>query len=208
MILHGLATLGLVRIAQVPLAITHNEQDLDAFSIRPALEVAQVGLVLGLLHEELVDQLDSLDAVVAPGGFREVQMIQFLSKKRFVQRPFGQRDLHGRFLGGSQPTRDGWQRCAGDAQDGKVLQKNATRIFHKTWQVWVLSAERTRRRGLRAERKGAGKRRAAAPWRRKPGRSGRGTACDNRPHPWLSISPSTSRTRSWPAPTLRPGPGG
>ena len=105
-VLDGLRPLASSSGAQVALAVDHDQDAGDADVVGALLQVLEVGRVVGLVLEELVDELDPLDAVVLAGDLGEVEVVDLLGEQGLVQRPLGQRDLEvadlaGRGLAGS-----------------------------------------------------------------------------------------------------------
>jgi len=94
--LDGLRPLGRVGGAEVGLAVDHDQHARDALVGGPLPELLQIGLVAGLVVEELVDVLDRVDAEVLAGHAREVEVGAGRAagaEQVLVQRPLGQRDL-------------------------------------------------------------------------------------------------------------------
>ena len=55
-------------------------------------ELGEVGGVVGLVLEELVDELNGLDAVVLAGGLGEVEVVELLGEQGLVEGPLGEGD--------------------------------------------------------------------------------------------------------------------
>ncbi len=64
----------LVRAGEVALAVDHDQHAGHALVVGPLLQLFQVLLVLGLVLEELVDELDALDPELLAGHLGEVQI--------------------------------------------------------------------------------------------------------------------------------------
>ena len=124
MVLDRLRPLCLIRIAERPLAIDHDQVMDHAVILRPLVEVLEVGHVLGLVLEEGVDELDRADAEILPGNLREVEVVDLLLEERLVERPLGERDLKGRLRRGDDRLGPG----KGDPRRGqrRLLQKLTT----------------------------------------------------------------------------------
>src|SRR5439155_19044556 len=69
-----------------------------AFAFRSAFELVQITLVGGLIHEELVDQFNRMDAMVTLRNHGEIEMIHFLPENGVVIGPFGEADFEKRRL--------------------------------------------------------------------------------------------------------------
>ena len=87
MIFHGLMTFGRVRITQAPLAVTHDEQGLNALVLAALLHLGEILLILRLVEEELVYILNGLNAKPARhlGKLKVVQMRLLTLEKTVVQ---------------------------------------------------------------------------------------------------------------------------
>ena len=92
-VLHGLVAIGLVRRAHVTLAVDHDQHAGHAVIVGPGLQILQVGRVVGLVLEELVDELRALDAVLLAGEPGKIEVRDLPGEEGLVQRPFRQRDL-------------------------------------------------------------------------------------------------------------------
>ena len=92
-VLDGLPAFGLVRVAQRAFVVAHDEQDAHALAVGALLELGEVGSVLRLVHEELVDEFDGLDTKFLPRRLWEVEVVEFLAEEGLVERPFGEGDL-------------------------------------------------------------------------------------------------------------------
>ena len=84
--------LGRVRIAKIALAVAHDEDLRDAFILGPLAHLGQVGGVLRLVFEELVDVLDGVD-FQALRDLCEVEVLHPAVEERTVDRPFRERDF-------------------------------------------------------------------------------------------------------------------
>ena len=96
MILDRLGAGGGLGIAKVAEAIAHDQDVRHTLVLRPLGEVGQVGRVLSLVLEELVDVLDRVDAKLLLGGAGEIEVVKFTGEDGAVQRPFRQRDAEER----------------------------------------------------------------------------------------------------------------
>jgi hypothetical protein len=81
-----------IGIAQIAEAITHDQDVRHTLVLRPLGEVGQVGRVLCLVLEELVDVFDRVDAELLLGGVGKIEVVEFAGEDGAVQRPFRQRD--------------------------------------------------------------------------------------------------------------------
>ena len=117
--------------AEVPLAVDHDQDAGDALAGGPLLQLGEVAGVAGLVFEELVDELDAVDPVVAPRHLGEVEVVERAGAQGLVQRPLGQRDLvladlaRGGLAGGGVggeggPAAEGQGRPAGEGGAGEV----------------------------------------------------------------------------------------
>jgi hypothetical protein len=91
-VLHGGLPLGVVRIAEVALAVAHDEHLGDALTLGARVHFREEGRVLGLVLEELVDVLDGVDA----DRFRDLGEIEVLHRpleQRLIDGPLRERDL-------------------------------------------------------------------------------------------------------------------
>lgn len=89
MVVHGLLALGLVGFPQIPFAIAHDEQAFDAQIGGALLHLAQVGLVLRLVHEELIHIFDCLDPVIR-SHLGKIQVVDLAGTEVLVDGPLGQ----------------------------------------------------------------------------------------------------------------------
>ena len=120
-VFHGLFTFGFIRVAEIALAVTHNEHPGHTMVVGAFFEAFEVFLVGGLVHPELVDVFHAADAEIALRDEREIEVIQLAGKKGEVQRPAGEGDFEGRgrrFLG-EGPAREGQGRGGGEGRAEK-----------------------------------------------------------------------------------------
>ena len=96
MILDRLGAGGGLGIAKVAEAIAHDQDVRHTLVLRPLGEVCQVGRILCLVLEELVDVFDRVDPELLLGSAGEIEVVEFAGKERAVQRPFRQRDTEER----------------------------------------------------------------------------------------------------------------
>ena len=75
----------IIRVSQLPLTITHNQQTLDAQIITAVFEFLQVWLVFSFVLEELVDVLHGLDSKVLFGVLGESHVVELAAINRAVQ---------------------------------------------------------------------------------------------------------------------------
>ena len=92
-VVHGFAPLRRVHIAQIALAVDHNEQAAYAFTSGPLFHFIQIRAIRGFVGKELVDVLHCIDAEVTLRRACEVQMIERFRANRPVQRPLRKRDF-------------------------------------------------------------------------------------------------------------------
>ena len=92
-ILDGLVALLLVRGAHVAFAVDHDQDAGHTVVVGTGFQVLEVSRVVGLVLEELVDELDTLDAVLLAGDLGKIEVVDLLGEEGLVQRPLGQRDL-------------------------------------------------------------------------------------------------------------------
>src|SRR5262245_18989816 len=93
MIFHGLFAPGFVGVTQSALIVAHHQQASDPFPVGAPFEFGEISLVLGLVHPELIDVFDRINAVVAFGSDGEIQVVELLGGEGAVQRPLRQRDF-------------------------------------------------------------------------------------------------------------------
>ena len=89
----GLLARGFVSGAEVAGGVEHDQPHLHAFASRSSFEFAQIFRVGRFVREKLIDELDAIDAEVASGRPREIEIGHFAGPKRLVERPFCQRDF-------------------------------------------------------------------------------------------------------------------
>ena len=85
-------------IAQLAFAIAHDQ---NAFNIKVVTlfpEFFDIPIIFFLLFIKLVDILNSIDAKLFLGYFREIACIHFLTKDRFMKRPLCKRDFKKHFF--------------------------------------------------------------------------------------------------------------
>src|SRR5690606_34649172 len=131
-VLDGLPPLRLVRRAQAPFAVAHDQVLVDALAVCAAVHLGQVRRVLRLVLEEAVDVLDCLDAELLPRDAHEVQVVQLARADRAVQRPLRQRDAEpgGRGVGedeGGGAHAPGEAVRSGGAEGPKVSKDDVAR---------------------------------------------------------------------------------
>ena len=71
----------IVRIAQIPQRIAHDQQTGHPLSLRTRLHLLQIVLVTGPAKEERIDIFDAFNAEPA-GGFCKIQVIKFTPEDR------------------------------------------------------------------------------------------------------------------------------
>ena len=76
--------------AHVSLAVDHDQDAGHADVIGALLEILEVGRVVGLVLEKLVDELDPFDPVVLAGDLGEIEVVDLLGEQGSVERPLGQ----------------------------------------------------------------------------------------------------------------------
>ena len=106
MILDRLGAGGGIGIAEVAEAIAHDQDVRHTLVLRPLGEVCQVGRILCLVLEELVDVFDRVDPELLLGGVGKIEVVEFAGEDGAVQRPFRQRDAE-------EGRRDRWLRSPG-----------------------------------------------------------------------------------------------
>src|SRR6476660_9155469 len=89
MVLDSLVAFGARGIAEVALAIAHNEAALYAEIVAALFELLQVGRILGLVHEEDVDVFDAVDIEILLGDFGEIEVVHLARLQCAVERPSG-----------------------------------------------------------------------------------------------------------------------
>ena len=85
-VVHRLLALGRIRIANVALAIAHDQQALYALIGRALFHFAEIIRVLRLVHEELVHVLHCVDAVFR-GDLGEIEIINLARAQLPIDRP-------------------------------------------------------------------------------------------------------------------------
>ena len=93
MVLDRLGAGGTLGITEIAEAIAHDQDVRHALVLRPLGKVCQVGRILRLVLEELVDIFDRVDAKLLLGGAGEIEIVELAGEEGAVQRPFRQRDL-------------------------------------------------------------------------------------------------------------------
>jgi hypothetical protein len=91
-VLDGAGAGGVVGIAQVALAVAHDEQAPDAGVVGARAQVGEIGGVLGAVLEELVDELARFEPVALAGDGREVEVVERAVEVLLVERPLGEGD--------------------------------------------------------------------------------------------------------------------
>ena len=64
-----------VRVTQSTFAIAHDEQQLDPFVRTTLLQLREILFILRFIHEELIDELDRVNAVLPLRDLREIEVV-------------------------------------------------------------------------------------------------------------------------------------
>ena len=107
MVVDSLLTFGCIRIADVALAVAHDQQALYTVISRALFHFAEIFFVLRLIHEELVHILHRMDAVFR-SLLGKIEVIDLARAQFRIDRPLRERNLERRFiLGQSRTTHQG-----------------------------------------------------------------------------------------------------
>ena len=82
-----------VGVAQITLAIDHDQQCFDPVIVSPFHHFAKVFLVFCLVPEELVDVFNGADPKFLFRDLGKVQVIHFATMESAMERPLSQRDI-------------------------------------------------------------------------------------------------------------------
>ena len=116
--LHPLCSVGMT---DVPLAVAHDEQTLDAQICRTHFHFAEIDFVGGLIHEELIDVLDREDSMIRR-DFREIEIVDLAGLQFTIDCPLSQRNLKcGLLPVCSHRRRTNAQCCGSKSGPGKEL---------------------------------------------------------------------------------------
>src|SRR5215212_4661512 len=91
MVLNGLGAFGFTGITEVAFVVAHYKAALYAEVVAALLELLQIRVVLGFVHEEDIDVLNAVDIEILLGNFWEIEVVHLAGLQRAVERPFGER---------------------------------------------------------------------------------------------------------------------
>ena len=92
-VLDGFRSPILVRSAHIALTVDHDQHTGQAVVAGPGFQVLEILGIMSLILEELIHELEALDAVLLAGKLREVKVGDLVCEQGAVQRPLGQREL-------------------------------------------------------------------------------------------------------------------